>query len=107
MKVAGIQNLSLVDYPGHLAAAVFLQGCNFRCPYCQNPDLISMDKQFECTELDVLGYIEHRKDLLEGVVISGGEPTLYEDLPGFAQKIKDLGLKVKLDTNGTNPDLLE
>lgn len=107
MKVAGIQNLSLVDYPGHLAAAVFLQGCNFRCPYCQNPDLISPEKQFECTELDVMEYISHRKDLLEGVVITGGEPTLHKGLPEFAKKIKGLGLKVKLDTNGTDPDLLE
>ncbi len=107
MKVAGLQNLSLVDYPGHLAAAIFLQGCNFRCPYCHNPALISPDKKFECTELNILDYITQRKDLLEGVVISGGEPTLHKDLPEFAAKIKGLGLKVKIDTNGTNPGLLE
>ncbi len=104
MVIAGLQNLSLVDYPGHLALTVFVQGCNFRCGYCHNPELVTLDAQFECTEEQVLACISNRKDKIEGVVITGGEPTLYRDIPDFAKEVKKMGLKVKLDTNGSNPD---
>lgn len=107
MIFAGLQNLSLVDYPGNLAATVFTQGCNFYCPYCQNPDLISRDKKFDLKEKDILDYLTRRRDMLEGVVITGGEPLLHKDLPSFIKKVKDIGLKVKLDTNGSDSRLLE
>ena len=107
MKIAGLQNLSLVDYPGKLAAAVFLQGCNFKCGYCQNPDLITFETEFSTTEEDVVEYITRRKDMLEGIVISGGEPTIHKDLPDLIIRIKELGMSIKLDTNGSNPDMLE
>lgn len=107
MILAGLQNLSLVDYPGCLAATVFTQGCNFYCPYCQNPDLVTCDKKFNLSEEEVLSYLDCRKDMLEGVVITGGEPVLQKDLPEFIEKIKDLGLKVKLDTNGSDPNMIE
>ena len=107
MIIAGSQNLSLVDFPGYLAAVVFVQGCNFRCPYCQNPDLVTLDKHFDFPEKEFFDYISRRKSMIEGVVITGGEPTIYRDLPDLARRIKDLGLKVKLDTNGTNPSQLE
>ncbi|MDP8299749.1 MAG: anaerobic ribonucleoside-triphosphate reductase activating protein [Candidatus Tantalella remota] len=107
MVIAGLQNLSLVDYPGCLASTVFLQGCNFRCGYCHNPDLISMGKNFEFTEKEFFDFADQRKNFIEGVVISGGEPTLYEEIPEFIKRIKDLGFKVKLDTNGSNPEQLD
>jgi len=107
MIVAGLQKLSLVDFPGHLAATVFVQGCNFRCGYCQNPDLVVSDKHFDFSEKDLFDYIVLRQDMIDAVVITGGEPTIYKDLPDFAKRIKDIGLKFKLDTNGTNPAQLE
>jgi pyruvate formate lyase activating enzyme len=109
MIIAGLQNLSLVDFPGHLAAAVFLQGCNFRCGYCQNPDLIRPDRTFisEEEEQRIFEYLEHRKGMVEGVVVTGGEPTVHDDLCGFIRRIRDMGFKVKLDTNGARPVILE
>ncbi|MGB2630030.1 MAG: anaerobic ribonucleoside-triphosphate reductase activating protein [Candidatus Omnitrophota bacterium] len=106
MRIAGLQKLSLVDYPGCLAAVVFVQGCNFRCGYCQNPDLVTLEKEFDCSEQEVLDYISRRRDMIDGVVITGGEPVIYTDLPGFIKRIKDTGIKVKLDTNGTAPGQL-
>lgn len=107
MIIAGLQNLSLVDYPGNLAAVVFTQGCNFRCGYCQNPDLVVADGKFSCPEKRIIDYISHRKNMLEGIVITGGEPTIHGGLPKFIKRVKDLGIKVKLDTNASNPDQLE
>lgn len=107
MKIAGLQNLSLVDYPGKVAAAVFVHGCNFRCGYCHNPDLLKPDCKYSTSEEEVLEYLSLRKNVLDGVVISGGEPTLYPDLPEFTAKVKELGLDVKLDTNGADPEMLE
>jgi pyruvate formate lyase activating enzyme len=107
MRIAGLQNLSLIDYPGHLAAAVFVQGCNFRCGYCHNPDLIEIKNGTSIPEEEILEYISSRGDMLEGVVITGGEPCIYEDLPEFARKAKGKGFRVKLDTNGSNPAQLE
>lgn len=107
MRIAGLQNLSLVDYPGCVAAAVFVQGCNFRCGYCQNPDLIEIKKETQYTEEEVLDYIVEHRNMLEGLVITGGEPCIYPDLPGFAERVKEKDFKVKLDTNGSNPAQLE
>ena len=107
MVIAGLQNLSLVDYPGFLSAVVFLQGCNFRCGYCQNPDLVTLEKKFDFSEEKVFKYLNLRKDQLEAVVISGGEPAIYNDLPDFLEKIKALGLKIKFDTNGSRPGIIE
>ncbi|MFQ5952072.1 MAG: anaerobic ribonucleoside-triphosphate reductase activating protein [Candidatus Omnitrophota bacterium] len=107
MKIAGLQKLSLVDYPGCLASIVFVQGCNFRCGYCQNPDLVTSDELFDFQEKEVFDYISSRKNMLEGLVITGGEPAIYEDLPDFIRRIKRTEIKVKLDTNGSNPGQLK
>jgi len=107
MIIAGLQNLSLVDFPGYLSSVVFVQGCNFYCEYCYNPDLITTEKHFEFSEKDAFDFFSRRKNMIEGVVISGGEPTLHKDLPGFIKRIKDMGFKIKLDTNGSNPGQLE
>lgn len=107
MIIAGVQKLSLVDYPGYLALAVFVQGCNFKCGYCQNPDLITAEDKFHFEEKGLFDLLALRKDKLEAVVVSGGEPTIHKDLPDFIKRIKDTGYKVKLDTNGANPAQLE
>ena len=107
MIIAGLQKLSLVDFPGYLAATVFVKGCNFCCGYCQNPDLVTTDKHSDLSEKDIFDYVSHRKNMIEAVVITGGEPTIYKDLPDFAKRVKDIGLKFKLDTNGANPAQLE
>ncbi|MCK5451043.1 MAG: anaerobic ribonucleoside-triphosphate reductase activating protein, partial [Candidatus Omnitrophica bacterium] len=103
MKIAGLQNLSLVDFPGYLAMTVFSQGCNFRCGYCHNPELLDPQRCPEILEEDFFSLIKKRRDKIEGVVLTGGEPTLHSDLVDFASKIKEIGLKVKLDTNGSSP----
>jgi len=106
VQISGLQKLTLTDYPGHVACTVFTQGCNFRCPFCQNRLLLSKRRGLlDCD--DVFAYIEKRKDILDGVVISGGEPTLQPDLILFIKKIKILGLSVKLDTNGYQYDILK
>ncbi|MEK7183049.1 MAG: anaerobic ribonucleoside-triphosphate reductase activating protein [Patescibacteria group bacterium] len=107
MRIAGYQPLTLIDYPGHIAAIVFTQGCAFRCVYCHNPELIPIKGQDELSEAAILAQIEKDASMLDGVVVTGGEPTLHPDLPSFLMKIKALGLKVKLDTNGVNPRLVE
>ena len=106
MKIAGLQKLTLLDYPAHLACIVFLQGCNFKCSYCQNSELIPVSANGIMMEDEVFNFLEKRKKMLDGVVITGGEPTIYKDLPEFISKIKMLGYKVKLDTNGSNPMLI-
>jgi pyruvate formate lyase activating enzyme len=106
MRLAGLQKLSLVDYPGHLASVVFVQGCNFRCGYCHNPDLVTLEKDFGFAVGDVLADIKSRKDTIEGVVVTGGEPTMYPETYDLIERIKEMGLLVKLDTNGSNPMML-
>ncbi|RJO61398.1 anaerobic ribonucleoside-triphosphate reductase activating protein [candidate division WS5 bacterium] len=107
MKIAGLVKNSLIDYPGKITAIVFTQGCNFRCPYCHNPDLVDLKhKNPLIPESEVFGFLNKRKGLLEAVTITGGEPTLQKDLLKFISKVKNLGYFVKLDTNGTNPDVL-
>ncbi len=108
MRIAGFQKQSFIDYPGNITAVVFTQGCNFRCGYCHNPSLV-LPELFEkpyCNE-EILSYIKKYSKLLDAVCITGGEPTLHSDLPDFIQRIKKEGLKVKLDTNGSNPEMLK
>ena len=108
MIIGGLQKLTLIDYPGHIAATVFTVGCNFRCPFCHNPELVSSAKYNASNifEKEFFGLLESRKGKLEGVCITGGEPTIQPDIIEFIRKIKALGFKVKLDTNGTRPDIL-
>ncbi len=108
MKIGGLQRFTLSDYPGCPAAVVFTQGCNFRCPFCHNGALLApVNDARQISETEVLGFLEKRKQQLGGVVISGGEPTLQPDLAEFIGKIKEMGFAVKLDTNGSNPEVLE
>ncbi len=102
MIIAGLQKLTLLDYPQHLAATVFTRGCNMRCPYCYNVDLVLPTDDAD-ENIDALGFLQSRKGLLDGVCITGGEPTLQPDLPAFCTAVHELGLNVKLDTNGTRP----
>jgi len=99
--------LTLVDYPGHVAATAFISGCNFRCPYCHNSELIRVQPNPRRTEDEFLAYLRSRADTLEGVCITGGEPTLWKGLPELLRRIKDLGLKVKLDSQGSRSRVLE
>lgn len=107
MLICGFQKTTLLDYPEHVAATIFLGGCNFRCPFCQNSDLLlNPAKTPSFSEDEILEHLKKRGSMLSGVCISGGEPTLYRDLPDFIARIKELGYLVKLDTNGTNPEML-
>ena len=107
MYISGLQKLTLLDFPGRLAATVFLGGCNFRCPFCHNATLVlSPTKCENISEDKFFEFLDSRRGKLSGVCVTGGEPTLYPDLKGFIKKIKDMGFAVKLDTNGTSPDLL-
>lgn len=110
MRIGGLSKQTLIDYPGKIAATVFTQGCNFRCGYCHNPSLVipELFKQtptFSTT--DFLLWLKKRVGWLDAVVITGGEPTIHKALPEFIKSIKDLGFAVKLDTNGTNPVMLQ
>ena len=108
MDIKGFQKVSLIDYPGKIAAVVFTTGCNFRCPFCHNRDLVLHQENLpSITEEEIFVHLEKRRGLVDGVVLTGGEPTLQKDLPNFARKIKDLGLLVKLDTNGSNTSILQ
>lgn len=108
MTINGMQKLTLLDYPGNVACLIFTQGCNFRCPFCHNSGLLDMNNNCEkIDEKEVFKYLEKRKGLLDGVCISGGEPLLQKDIDDFIRKVKDLGYKVKLDTNGSSPKKLK
>ena len=108
MLIGGVQRFSLIDYPGKLSCIVFTQGCNFRCPYCYNRSLV-LPEFFEETieEEEFFSFLSRRKGLLDGVVITGGEPTVQEDLLRFVERVKSMGFLVKLDTNGSYPELLK
>lgn len=107
MKIHGLNKLTLLDYPGHMACTVFTGHCNMRCPFCHNAPLVLFpDTQPELPPEKFFTFLAKRRGILEGVCITGGEPTLAPDLAQFIEKIKALGYLVKLDTNGTNPDLL-
>jgi pyruvate formate lyase activating enzyme len=108
MIIKGIRKFTLVDYPGKIAAVLFLPFCNFRCRFCYNLPLLEFDKsEPTISEKDVLDFLESRKGKLDAVCITGGEPTLHEDLPDLCKKIKELGFLVKVNTNGTNPGMLK
>jgi pyruvate formate lyase activating enzyme len=108
MTINGMQKLTLLDYPGNVACLIFTQGCNFRCPFCHNSGLLDMNNNCEkIDEKEVFKYLEKRRGLLDGVCISGGEPLLQKDIEDFIRKVKDLGYKVKLDTNGSSPKKLK
>lgn len=108
MVISGFQKLTLVDYPEHIACLIFTQGCNFRCPFCHNKDLVNgMSSKNQIDENEVFNYLDKRKGLIDGVCISGGEPLLQKDIVLFIKMIKDKGYKVKLDTNGSKPLVLK
>lgn len=107
MKIGGLQPFTASDFPGRMAAIVFTQGCNFHCPFCHNGSLLPMDADGLIGEDMVFGFLQKRQKLLDGVVISGGEPCLQEDLAGFCRQVKEMGFAVKLDTNGSRPAVIE
>lgn len=108
MVIKGIVKTTLLDYPGKLAATVFTEKCNFRCPFCHNSDLVlRSDKLIAIPEEEVFSFLKRRKKILEGICITGGEPTLHSDLGKFCKKCKKLGYLVKVDTNGSSPKLIE
>ncbi len=110
MKIGGLLKLTLIDYPSTLACTVFLSGCNFRCPWCYSPELVLpkfIAQQPEIKESEFFDFLKTKKGLIDGVVICGGEPTIHTELPLFCSKIKNAGYKLKLDTNGSSPEMLE
>lgn len=108
MIIGGFQKFSLIDYPGKICAIVFTQGCNFRCPYCHNPELVKPELFFESIpEEDVLSFLAKRENRLDGITITGGEPTLQSNLLKFMSRLKNMNFLVKLDTNGTNPMIIK
>lgn len=107
LNIQGLQKTTLLDYPGHVAATIFLGGCNFKCVFCHNMDIVNTNNAPLYSEQDILSFLKKRAGILDGVCITGGEPTLYKDLPEFIKEIKNLDLLVKLDTNGTNPEMVE
>ncbi len=106
MKIGGLLKFSMIDFPGYISAIVFTQGCNIRCKYCHNPELLPVQADTTYSEEEILFYLEKRRKCLEGLVITGGEPTLQPDLKDFITKVKSFGYKIKLDTNGTNPEVV-
>ena len=107
MRISGLQKLAMVDFPGKLAATVFTGGCNLRCPFCHNAPLVNRVAETpELSEEEVLAFLKSRKGLLDGVVLSGGEPLLQHDAADFLKKVRELGFAVKLDTNGGFPQVL-
>lgn len=107
MLISGLQKLTLLDYPSKMACIIFTGGCNYKCQFCQNSLLIKNKQENLIDENEILDFLKRRKKLLDGVVISGGEPTIHSDLKNFIIKVKFLGYDIKLDTNGTNPNLLK
>lgn len=110
MRIGGLQKQSFIDWDSRMVAVIFTQGCNFRCGYCHNPSLVIphlIAKSDGISEDEVLSFLDSRCGWLDGVVVSGGEPTLQPDLKTFITRIKEMGYPVKLDTNGTNPEMLE
>lgn len=107
MIICGLQKMTLLDYPGHVACTVFLGGCNFRCPYCHNFEIVTGPMTPEMTVDDFLRFLDKRHGLLDGVAVTGGEPCLNPDLPDLLEAVKKAGYQVKLDTNGSSPDMLK
>ena len=107
MIFRGIQKVTLLDYPEHIACTLFTGGCNFRCPFCHNSSLVFDKNPARISEEEVLEFLKKRRNCRQGVCITGGEPTIHMDLPDFIAKVKALGYDVKLDTNGTAPTMLK
>ena len=107
MNIAGLQKMTLLDFPGKIACTVFLQGCNFCCPFCHNSDLLPGQGEVLMDHVELLGFLKKRQGLLDGVCVSGGEPTLQPELENLLREIKNLGFAVKLDTNGSKPETLK
>jgi len=107
MKIKGFNESSLVDYPARICSVVFTPGCNFRCPFCHNPELIADDGRDYIDEEKIFNYLKKNAKWIDGVVISGGEPLIHADIEEFTAKVKALGMLVKIDTNGSNPGLLK
>ena len=106
MRIGGFNKLTTQDFPGNLACIIFLSGCNFNCDYCYNRDLVE-SKAPEIDQEEIFSYLEERKKMLDGVVISGGEATIWDDLIPFIERLREYGFKIKLDTNGYRPDVLK
>ncbi len=106
MKIGGLQKTSLLDYPEHISAIIWTMGCNFRCPFCYNKELV-FEELPVIPESEVFDFLEKRKNVLEALVITGGEPTFHNDLSDFIRKVKDMGYIVKVDTNGINPEKID
>ena len=106
MKIHGLQKMTLLDYPGKVACTVFLGGCEFRCPFCHNWELIDMSAPAIMDDTELLKFLDTRRGLLDGVAFTGGEPLLRKDLPELIRRIRDMGFLIKLDTNGNNPEPL-
>ena len=108
MVFAGLQKLTLLDYPGHTACTVFTQGCDFRCPFCHNSSLLEVGAEPEIAvqEEEILSFLKKRRGTLDGVAITGGEPLLHPELRDFILRVREMGFQVKLDTNGNRPDSL-
>jgi len=108
MKIGGLQKVSLIEYPGKVCAIIFTQGCNFRCPNCYNPELVDPTLFTDCIpEDDVLSFLKKRKGKLDAVTITGGEPTIQDDLIEFIDYVRKIGYSIKLDTNGSHPEVIE
>ena len=107
MNIAGLQKMTLLDFPGKVACTVFLAGCNFRCPFCHNSPLLTGQPEGGMDEQALLAFLEQRRGILDGVCITGGEPTLQPELPSLLRRIKALGYPIKLDTNGYRPEVLK
>ena len=107
MKIHGLQKMTLLDYPGKVACTVFLGGCEYRCPYCHNTELLDMNAPELMNDIELLEFLKTRQKLLDGVAVTGGEPLLRNDIASLLERIKNLGFLVKLDTNGNHPDRLQ
>lgn len=106
MNFSGFQKTTFSDFPGKVASIVFTHGCNFRCPYCHNPDLVTGSQRETIEEEEVLAYLERRRGRITGLVVTGGEPTIHRGLPEFLTKVQALGVSIKIDTNGSRPEVL-
>jgi pyruvate formate lyase activating enzyme len=108
LNIKGFIPTSMVDWPGKIVSVIFLPSCNFRCSFCHNPELISGHEKIENIEIqEIVNYLTQKKNWIDGVCITGGEPTLHPELPEFINLLKNRGFKIKLDTNGTNPQMLQ
>ena len=107
MKIHGLQKMTLLDFPGHVACTVFLGGCDMRCPFCHNAELLDMNAPEVMDDAALLKFLKGRQGLLDGVAITGGEPMMRKDLPKLLEAIRELGFKIKIDTNGNHPELLK